>query len=353
LRPEFRSISFGSELPVFETLTGFGSFLAETYGRLFFTFSPSISVPSLLSALLVAYLCVTWKRKLARRRTKLKVLIRAFFPRRLFNTPSPRADLGLFVLNTSIFTVILGGAILSAHVVATLVHGQLVGLFGQPQLTTLTMLQMSLIMTVAMFLAYELSYFTDHYLAHTVPFLWEFHKVHHAAETLTPLTNFRVHPVDTLVFYNITAVIMGCTMGALNYLFGTAATEFSLAHSNIIVFVFVYLIGHLQHSHFWIAFTGTWGRLFLSPAHHQIHHSTNPIHFNRNLGHCLGVFDWMFGTLHIPAAKREKLTFGVDPNPANRHSVAELLIAPFGHALANITPAKASTDEASATPTAR
>jgi hypothetical protein len=28
-----------------------------------------------------------------------------------------------------------------------------------------------------------------------VPFLWEFHKVHHSATVLTPVTSIRVHPV--------------------------------------------------------------------------------------------------------------------------------------------------------------
>jgi len=36
-----------------------------------------------------------------------------------------------------------------------------------------------------------------------VPFLWEFHKVHHSANVLTPITAFRVHPVDTWLFANM------------------------------------------------------------------------------------------------------------------------------------------------------
>ena len=65
---------------------------------------------------------------------------------------------------------------------------------------------------------------------------------------------------------------------------------------------FIYVYVHLQHSQVWIAFTGWLGRLFMSPAHHQIHHSSNPAHFNKNLGSCLALWDWMFGTLHVPSA---------------------------------------------------
>ena len=35
---------------------------------------------------------------------------------------------------------------------------------------------------------------------HRVPALWEFHKVHHSAEVLTPLTEWRQHPLELMLF---------------------------------------------------------------------------------------------------------------------------------------------------------
>ena len=61
----------------------------------------------------------------------------------------------------------------------------------------------------------------------------------------------------------------------------------------------------------WIAFTGTVGRILQSPAHHQIHHSDDPRHFDKNLGYSLAVSDWAFGTLAIPSRTREAITFGL------------------------------------------
>src|SRR5207253_2446007 len=80
---------------------------------------------------------------------------------------------------------------------------------------------------------------------------------------------------------------------------------------NLLFLLYVYLYGHLQHSHLWIPFTGVPGRLLISPAHHQIHHSTNPVHFDKNFGAGLALYDWLFGTLHMPSKERERLTFGV------------------------------------------
>jgi sterol desaturase/sphingolipid hydroxylase (fatty acid hydroxylase superfamily) len=290
--------------------------------------------PSLISAALVAYVFLSFNRWRQRRGIALKVLIRAFFPRRMFKGWSLPADVGFFLLNTGILTIVFGWAILSTHVVGGAVNAQLVSLFGARATSTLTSVQISVIMTVALFLAYELGYYVDHYLSHNVPFLWEFHKVHHTAEVLNPLTNYRVHPIDTVKFYNILAIVLGLTSGTIMYLFGSTATPFTIDGGNVILVAFICLIGHLQHSHFWIAFTGTWGRLLLSPAHHQIHHSTNPAHFNRNLGSFLGIFDWLFGTLYVPSAKRERLSFGVEePTVANPHTITETLIRPFGEAI--------------------
>ena len=64
--------------------------------------------------------------------------------------------------------------------------------------------------------------------------------------------------------------------------------------------VFIHAYVHLQHSHMWISFRGLLGRVFISPAHHQVHHSDNPKHFNTNYGSCLALWDWMFGTLYVP-----------------------------------------------------
>jgi sterol desaturase/sphingolipid hydroxylase (fatty acid hydroxylase superfamily) len=162
-----------------------------------------------------------------------------------------------------------------------------------------------------------------------VPLLWEFHKVHHSAEVLTPLTNFRVHPVYTWIFANILALSAAVANGLANYMFGATTYQYALADSNIILVLFIHVYVHLQHSHVWIAFSGWLGRVFVSPAHHQIHHSTNPKHFNRNYGSCLALWDWMFGTLYVPAKEKEKLSFGAEKDEYQAHTISGELIAPF------------------------
>jgi sterol desaturase/sphingolipid hydroxylase (fatty acid hydroxylase superfamily) len=264
------------------------------------------------------------------------VLLRALFPRRLRESRSTRADIAFFFFSFFLVGLLFGWAVLSFQVIDNATNRLLIATFG-PQPVRLSGWVAADTMTVVLFVAYELGYWIDHYLSHNVPFLWEFHKVHHTAEVLSPLTNFRVHPVDTIVFNNILAVVMGVAGGLAHYLLGRGAAPLAIANSNVIVLVFFFLIGHLQHTHFWIAFTGLWGRIILSPAHHQIHHSTDPRHFNKNLGSFLAVWDWMFGTLYMPSRTREKLDFGVEPKRADAHTVTGGLISPILRAAAQLT----------------
>ena len=218
------------------------------------------------------------------------------------------------------FSIMFGWAIFSYQFISNGIIAGLVALFGPATPSTLPVYVSRAIITLMLFLAYELGYWFNHWLSHKVPVLWEFHKVHHTAEVLTPLTNFRVHPIYGWIFANILAVSAAVANGFGHYMFGDTTYQFALADTNIILVLFIHAYVHLQHSHMWISFRGLLGRVLISPAHHQIHHSGDPKHFNKNFGSCLALWDWMFGTLYIPAKEREPLTFGF-PGQPNAHTV--------------------------------
>jgi sterol desaturase/sphingolipid hydroxylase (fatty acid hydroxylase superfamily) len=309
----------------------------QAFMRVFLEPGSHFSIASLAVALAIGAGVLALQRVRRGRRVRLKVLVRALFPRRLIVGPSTKADLGFFLFNLLLFGGLAGWAILTYGAVSRAVIAALDATFGIAQAASLPAWACTGLATVALFLAYELAYWVDHWLSHKVPALWEFHKVHHTAEGLTPLTNFRVHPVDSVVFGNITALFMGLTAGVLGHVLGRPVSPFTVSGGNIILLGFIFLTVHLQHSHIWIAFTGVWGRIFVSPAHHQLHHSADPAHFDRNFGSCLALWDWMFGTLNMPSRERQAITFGA---PAERpHSITGGLITPFVEALARLKPA--------------
>jgi sterol desaturase/sphingolipid hydroxylase (fatty acid hydroxylase superfamily) len=309
------------------------SYFFGQLGKAFLAPGSHASLFSLVGAFFIALLVLAARRYRKGRRIRLRALLRALFPKHIVMSRSSLADLGYFYFNVFLFGLIFGWALLSYEVVSHGAAGLLTAAFGARQPTTLPALAFRAVITVLLFLAYELGYWLNHYLSHRIPLLWEFHKVHHSATVLTPLTNFRVHPVYMCVFLNILAVFIGAANGLGDYVFGQTTHQYVLSENNIILVFFIYLYVHLQHTQLWISFTGWLGHLFMSPAHHQIHHSRNPAHFNKNLGSCLALWDWMFGTLYVPAAEPEKLEFGVEPDRPHAHTIKGELIAPFGAAV--------------------
>lgn len=87
---------------------------------------------------------------------------------------------------------------------------------------------------------------------------------------------------------------------------GSAAPEtaiLEIAGINAFLVLATLAMANFHHSHIWVSF-GPWlEHLIISPAQHQIHHSTRPEHFNKNYGQTLALWDWVFGTLTDPAAR--------------------------------------------------
>lgn len=293
--------------------------------------------PALGGALIVCAVYYARRRQARGRLVSARGFVRAIFPRRILMHPSSLVDVRLWALNAVAFASAYG--VLSFGLffwrdaaVAALRHG-----FGPhapapwPAWVVLTLA------TVLQVLAYELAYWFAHYCFHKVPALWEFHKVHHSAEVMTALTELRQHPVEIIAFMNLIGLSTGVVFGAMTYTFGPGVRPFTLLSGNILTMAFLLSYGHLRHSHMWIAFTGIAGRLLQSPAHHQLHHSANPAHFDKNLGFALAVWDWAFGTLAIPARTREAIVFGLGEQAPPFRSVIAALIAPCacfaGHAL--------------------
>jgi sterol desaturase/sphingolipid hydroxylase (fatty acid hydroxylase superfamily) len=264
---------------------------------------------------------------------RTRVLVRALVPSRIIRSRSGRLDIAAFLFSIFLLTAALGWALVSSEVFATAAEAQLADIFGPARDSGAPLWLASALLTLGMYLAYEFAYWLNHWLSHRLPLLWEFHKVHHSAESLSTLTNFRVHPVDTVVFYNMASAMTGLAAGTISFGFGRPVDPWILGGSNVLIFISSWLLTYLQHSHLWMSFHGNLGKLLVSPAHHQIHHSVDPQHHNRNFGSTLAIWDWLFGTLHIPAERREQLRFGVDGLAYDPHSFKGAVLMPFVDAL--------------------
>jgi sterol desaturase/sphingolipid hydroxylase (fatty acid hydroxylase superfamily) len=305
--------------------------------------SPSsiCSVYSLSATIIIAFAWLAWRRRRRDRPVVLRALARAIFSRRVLLHRSTLADLAYCVIGLTTLGAILGWAVVSTSWISDGVAALLTRCLGHTPQWRAPDWTLNAMRTVALFLAYELGFFVDHTLKHRIPALWELHKAHHSAEVLTPLVNFRVHPLDSLILANNLALFIGVIGGAAQYALGRKVMSFTLFDQNVLMLLYIYLTAQLQHSEIWIPFTGLWGRMFMSPAHHQLHHSANPAHFNCNMGASLAIWDWLAGSLRMPSVEPPGLAFGVSGHRHDPHGVMGLVIDPAINALKALAGASA------------
>jgi sterol desaturase/sphingolipid hydroxylase (fatty acid hydroxylase superfamily) len=178
------------------------------------------------------------------------------------------------------------------------------------------------------FVIQDFAEFLNHKLSHKNSFYWDIHEVHHSANVLTPLTSKRHHPLFGFFNSTLKIIILGITQGALVWLLFKSLDYYFFMSLNVIMFIFNILGGNFRHSHIWISF-GWFENFFISPAMHQIHHSSDPKHRNKNFGLWLSIWDRMFGSLYIPKEK-EKLEFGLNVGVKSPHdTLLKFFFLPF------------------------
>jgi sterol desaturase/sphingolipid hydroxylase (fatty acid hydroxylase superfamily) len=156
-----------------------------------------------------------------------------------------------------------------------------------------------------------------HRINHNNAILWPFHALHHSAEVMSPITLYRQHPGYLLLATLLRSAVVGLVQGVLLGLFVGQTDFVRIAGVNAFFVLFNLAGSNLRHSHIWLSFGPLVEHFIISPAQHQIHHSLNPKHYNKNFGEVFAIWDWMFGTLYIPATY-EKLEFGLSNGTSER-----------------------------------
>ena len=254
---------------------------------------------------------------------------RLCFPRAVYGHDSAFVDYKYYAVNTVLRAFGLIPVLIGVSVVADWAVDWLERLAGPvaepPRAGPLA----RLCYTGAVLLAVDLGLFVSHYLQHRVPLLWEFHKVHHSAQVLTPITLYRMHPVDYILSGICGAITIGLVAGVFSWGLGGTVGEVLVGGVNLGLFLF-YVFGYnLRHSHIWLAYPRWLSWLLVSPAQHQIHHSSAPRHFNKNMGFIFSFWDRATGSLYVPV-RRESIDFGLGGGEDEEfNSVAALYFLPF------------------------
>lgn len=254
--------------------------------------------------------------------------LKYIFNKKVWLSQSSKVDYALIFLNSFVKVFLLGSFVYYGLKLAFITDEFFAHTFGLSE-NNWSKFEIMLSFTITLTIVKDFTSFITHWLQHKISFLWEFHKIHHSATVLNPITQYRIHPVE-LVVNNITAVLaFGLTTGFFDYISIHQISEIEFLGANVLSFVFLFYGANLRHSHVKLKYFSWLENVFISPLQHQIHHSDNPMHFDKNLGAKLAIWDWLFGTL-IKSNSIKKLTFGLGESQNIKYkSLLQNLYMPF------------------------
>ncbi|WP_052713020.1 sterol desaturase family protein [Pseudoalteromonas rubra] len=269
--------------------------------------------PEPLFASLLVSLIVLSDAKYARI-NKIKYL----FSARIWLSDSTRLDVKVMLLNT----LIVFSCANLLYYFATQISVPLSNYMQIPDSKSTQPLSLSNAILLSLFVALylDLVQYTVHRAMHTIPLLWRFHKHHHSATTLTPLTTQRSHPVALMINHGANAIAI-YILGVACFYSGIDINDLiTVMEVNLFFWIITMAGGLLTHSHVWVDWTWGLNKLVVSPAYHQVHHSCAQHHVNKNYANFFPIWDIVFRSAYFPQA-REKLVFGIKAN--TQHTIRE------------------------------
>jgi sterol desaturase/sphingolipid hydroxylase (fatty acid hydroxylase superfamily) len=157
-----------------------------------------------------------------------------------------------------------------------------------------------------------------HVLTHRAPFLWRFHRVHHADLDLTASTALRFHFAEM--------ILSAPWRAGQVLLIGVAPLSLSVWQTATVMAI----LFHHSNLKLPLAIEQWLCRLFMTPRMHGIHHSIVPDATNSNWSTILALPDYLHGTYRLNVPQRE-VTIGVPEYRDSRDlELAEIIAMPFG-----------------------
>ena len=279
----------------------------------------------IILSIAIAYLWLIFFRKKGLRSAFFKV-----FDKRILLSGSAISDYKMFLINR-VLMLVLSPYLLTQLAVATFFYYSLLALPVSSFLSSLNgvpTVVVATLFTVVFFTFDDFTKYWVHRWMHKWPILWALHKVHHSAETLNPITVYRTHPLEGILFSLRGAFSQGIVISMFFFIFGDKVDLVTILGVNFLVFSFHVAGSNLRHSHIDIKYWSWLEKILISPAQHQLHHSLDERHYDKNFGAALAIWDWMFGSLHH-SEDIDNLVLGVEDDDFNPRSVKELYLKPL------------------------
>lgn len=259
--------------------------------------------------------------------TEPKAIVGKLFSKRIWLHQSAKQDYVIWLLNGVLKAVLILPLLFSAAPIAIWLNSGLENTFGSVNLSWLPDASIAVIFTFMLFVLDDFTRFFLHWASHRVPLLWRFHQIHHSAKVLTPITVYRIHPVESAMYAMRLVFVQGLSIGLGVYFFGHKLEVIDVFGANVFIFAFNVFGANLRHSHIWLSWGNRLENWFISPAQHQIHHSMDKVHYDKNFGSALAVWDRLFGSLLVAGKTEQPKEFGLRTNKLN--TIIQLYLRPF------------------------
>ena len=176
------------------------------------------------------------------------------------------------------------------------------------------------------YMAWELSHFVYHYLAHNVRILWCLHATHHAPEQMNLSVNY-AHFILEAPYADFVRTSICMLLGV----------------SPVMLFAIMFIDGtwggfiHVGERLLKNASLGSLGNWILTPAHHRVHHARNPLYLDTNFCNLLNIWDRLFKT-YQPEQPHLAIDYGVT-RPINLRNFWDVYFGEFYFLLRDIVQA--------------
>lgn len=233
-------------------------------------------------------------------------------------------DYKYFFVSFFIKTLMILPVVIGINEVIIFTYDMLLDYYGYVKITFFSKTEVMVLFSLSLFIVSDFTRYWLHRLLHMIPWLWEFHKVHHSAKVLTPITFYRVHPVENLLFGFRYTLSIGLVSGVFMYLFGAFVGVVEVVGANVFVYLFALAGSNLRHSHIKLGYPKRIENIFISPYQHQLHHSDT--YANKNFGGYLAVWDKLFGTL---LCSQHVARYKIGLETKSFETLTDILFVPF------------------------
>lgn len=160
-----------------------------------------------------------------------------------------------------------------------------------------------------LFILQDLAFYFEHRIDHYCRLFWAVHVTHHSSEEFNLTTGFRssvLQPVYRFLYF-IPIALMGFHPVDIVFMYSLTQTYGILVHTQ-----------YINKMPAWFE------AIFVSPSHHRVHHASNTIYLDKNMGMCLIIWDKLFGSFQ-PELREEPVKYGLTKPVVNVNNPVSII----------------------------